>query len=142
MVDQKDIKQEALEPRRGFLTAGGVTSILGVLAYLYEETIVMTSGPVAFAVILVFLVLVSLFLILCYRKPVWGNRLLGYDIVLVNPDKKIKSDVQYSGGFKAETGAETKRMNSRRKQARYARRKLAQVTREMQSEKTDNKSTE
>lgn len=142
MSEQKDIKQEALEPRRVFLIAGSITSVLGVLAYLYEETIVITSGPVAFAVILVFLVLISLFLILCYRKPAWGNRLLGYDIVLVNPDKKIKSDVQYSGGFKAESGVETKRMNSKRKQARYSRRKLAQVTREMQSNKSDNKSTE
>ncbi|MFC3050704.1 hypothetical protein [Kordiimonas pumila] len=131
------LQDEAKTPRVGFLIAAGGVSALALTAYLFEETIITTTrgGSMAFAVILIFLVLLALVLVLCYRNPRIGNRLLGYDVVIVNPDKKIKSDVQYSGGFKSESGLETKRMNSKRKQARYSRRKLAETTRQMQQEK-------
>lgn len=132
-----ELKAEASRPRRGFLVAAAVVSFLAMAAYLFQEDIILASGGVAFATLLILLVLLALGLVACYRIPRLGNRLLGYDVVIVDPSKQVKSDVQYSGGFKAETGVETKRMNSRRKQARYSRRKLAQVTREMQQEQAE-----
>jgi len=132
------LEKEASKPRPVFLVAAAVVSMVAVGAYLFEEAIITSTrgGAVAFAVIIIFLVLLALGLVLCYRMPRLGNRLLGYDVVIVNRDKQVKSDVQFSGGFKAETGLETKRMNSKRKQARYSRRKLAEVTRQMQQEQT------
>lgn len=127
-----ELKEDAATPRRGFLVAAGIVSGLAVMAYMFEEDIILASGGVGYAFLLIALVLLALVLVVCYRIPRLGNRLLGYDVVIVDPSKGVKSDVQYSGGFKAETGVETKRMNSRRKQARYSRRKLAQATREMQ----------
>jgi len=133
---EDELKAEALRPRRGFLVAAAVAIFLAFFAYFFEDDIVASSsgGQLTFAFLLIFLVLAAMLLVLCYRSPHIGNRLLGYDVVITKPDKGVKSDVQYSGGFKAETGLETKRMNTRRKQARYSRRKLAETTRQMQQE--------
>ncbi len=130
-----EIKAEAYKPRRVFLVAATVVSVLLIAAYLMQDDIILGSSPLAYGALLIFLVLLALGLIACYRNPRLGNRLLGYDVVITDPDKQgVKSDVQYSGGFKTDSAADTKRMNSKRKQARYSRRKLAQVTREMQQE--------
>lgn len=131
-----EIEAEARRPRPGFLVAASVCMILAVAAYMFEEDIVSSDGggQLMFAFLLIFLVLTAMGLVLCFRSPRLGNRLLGYDVVIIDPDKSSKSDLQYSGGFKAETGADTKRMNTKRKQARYSRRKLAEVTRQMQQE--------
>lgn len=136
-----ELKAEASKPRRVFLIAAAVVSAMLVAAYVFQDDIMLASSPLAYGALLIFLVLLALALVACYRTPRLGNRLLGYDIVIVNPDKQgVKSDVQYGGGFKTDSGADAKRMNSKRKQARYSRRKLAQVTREMQQEKSDAKS--
>lgn len=132
-----ELKAEAVKPKRVFLVAAAVVSMLIVGAYLYQDDIILGSSPLAYGALLIVLVLLALALVACYRSPRLGNRLLGYDIIITDPDKKgAKSDVQYGGGFKTESAADAKRMNSKRKQARYSRRKLAQVTREMQQEKT------
>jgi len=130
-----ELKAEAARPRRGFLVAAAVASALAAIAYVFEEDIILSSGAMGYAFLLIVLIFLAAGLMFCYKNPRFGSRLLGYDVVLRDPAKKIKSDVQFSGGFKADTGADTKRMNSKRKQARYSRRKLAQVTREMQREK-------
>lgn len=138
--EELDIQTDANKPRAGFLVAAAVVSVTATMAYLYEDSIITATrgGAMAFAVIIVFLVLLALFLVLCYRNPRIGNRLLGYDVVIVKQGRQAKSDMQYSAGFKADTGVETKRMNSKRKQARHSRRKFAQVTREMHSEQKNN----
>ena len=137
MSELKDkIEAEASRPRRGFLVAAGVCILLALGAYVFEDQIVASSdgGQFKFAILLVFLVLASMGFVMCYRTPRLGNKLLGYDVVISKPNKGLKSDMQYSAGFKADTGADTKRKNTKRKQARYSRRKLAQVTREMQQD--------
>jgi len=133
---QDQIEADASRPRPGFLVAAAACVVLAIFAYLFEGEIIsgVSGGQLTYAFLLIFLVLAAMGLVYCYRVPRFGNRLLGYDVVIGKPQKGAKSDVQYSGGFKAETGADTKRMNSKRKQARYSRRKLAQVTREMQQE--------
>ncbi len=123
------------KPRIGFLIASAIAALLAVAAYVFEDQIV-GGGPgnsgISFAFLLISLVLAAIFLLLCYRVPRIGNRLLGYHKLNAQPKITPKSDVQYSAGFKAETGVETKQLNSRRKQARHSRKKLAAVTREMQ----------
>lgn len=125
------------KPRVGFLIASGVSALLAVLAYIYEEDIVgagQSDSSLTYAILLMFLVLASMFLMVCYRQPSLGNKLLGYHRLKAQPKMTAKSDVQYSAGFKSETGVETKRMNSRRKQARHSRKRFAAVTREMQQQ--------
>lgn len=131
-----ELKAEAIKPRRVFLVAAAIVSALVAAAYVYQDDVMRASGPLAYGALLIVLVLLALSFVACYRTPRLGNRLLGYDIVITDPDKKgVKSDVQYGGGFKTDSAADAKRMNSRRKQTRSTRRKLAQVTREMQQEK-------
>jgi len=145
MTEIKDeVEAEATRSRPVFLVAAGVCVALVLVAYVFEDAIVSDSagGQLTFAAMLIFLVLLSMALIFCYRSPRVGNRLLGYDIVISKPERTVKSDVQFSAGFKADTGADTKRMNSARKQARYSRRKLAAVTRQMQKEQAEEETQE
>lgn len=130
------------KPRIGFLVASGVAALLAVIAYIYEDEIVSmgeTDGSLTYAILLIILVLAAMFLMVCYRVPSMGNKLLGYHRLNAQPKMTAKSDVQYSAGFKADTGVETKRLNSRRKQARHSRKKLAAVTREMQQQTAEKK---
>ncbi|NVJ97364.1 MAG: hypothetical protein HWE25_04375 [Alphaproteobacteria bacterium] len=131
------IEAEVNRPRVAFLWAAAVTSVTAVLAYLFEDMLVGqdNENALGYALLLGLLVLVSMFLVLCYRVPRIGNRLLGYDVASIPKREKEKSSLQYTGSFQVETGLTEKHMNSRRKQARHSRRKLAQVTREMQAEK-------
>jgi hypothetical protein len=137
MTEIKDqIEAEATKPRPVFLVAAGVCIALALGAYVYEDSMVGPDGEGAltFAFLLIFLIFAAMGLVLCFRDPRLGNRLLGYDVILKKPSKGVKSDVQYSAGFMAETGADTKQRNTKRKQHRASRRKLAQVTREMQNQ--------
>jgi len=131
-----ELRAEALRPRRGFLVAAAFAIFLALLAYMFEDNIVANEdgGQLTFAFLLIFLVLAAMLLVFCYRSPQIGNRLLGYDVVITKPNNGDKTDIQYSGGFRAETGLETKRRNTRRKEARYSRKKLAQTTRAMQKD--------
>ncbi len=131
-----EIEAEALKPHPGFLVAAAVCIGLAFSAYFYEDDFVGNAGEGAllFAFTLIFLIFAAMGLVLCYRDPRLGNRLLGYDIVLKKPRMREKTNVQYSAGFRSETGADTKRRNSKRKQHRASRRHLAQVTREMQQQ--------
>ncbi len=131
---QDELQSEALRPRRGFLIAASLTSFAAVAAYIYEEAIVSLSGSTVFAIVLAILVLLAMFFVLCFRVPRIGNKLLGFDVILTAPKQKEKASLQYTGSFNIETGAETKRMNTKRKQARHSRRKFAEVTRKMQAE--------
>ena len=133
-----ELKAEAVRPHRGFLVVAAVFAVAAIAAYLYEEDVVNNSGPMAYALMLITLVIFALFMVQCYRVPQLGNRMLGYDIVLVNPSKKLKADVQYTAGFNQASGADLKRMNSRRKQARSSRKRLAQVTRDMHKEQAES----
>lgn len=129
------------KPRIGFLAASAIAALLAVVAYVFEDQIV-GGGPgdsgISFAFLLISLLLAAIFLLLCYRVPRIGNRLLGYHKLDAQLKATPKSDVQYSAGFTSETGVETKQLNSRRKQARHSRKKLAAVTREMQQEAASN----
>lgn len=131
-----EVNAEASKPKIVFLVAAAIFALIAAFAYLNEEDIVAASGATGFALLLMLSVLVSLCLVLCYRIPRLGNRLLGYDVVIAKSDEKGKADMQYSGGFKIDGGADLKRQNSRRKEARYSRKKYAEVTRQMQEEQT------
>ena len=130
---------QALTPRRGFLVAASAVAALAVAAYLYEDVILglsPTGSQTPFAILIVSLVLIALALLLCYRVPRLGNRLLGHDVVLKPDDgRDMNEGYHFTGSFKVDTAADTKRQNSRRKQARATRRQLAQATRQMQAEK-------
>lgn len=138
MTDPDPNIEDMMEkPRIGFLIASAIAAVLAIVAYIFEEDIV-GSGPgdtgITFAFLLISLVLASMVLLLCYRVPRIGNRLLGYHRLTAKPKMTAKSDVQYTAGFKSETGVETKQLSSRRKQARHSRKKLAAITREMQQQ--------
>ncbi|PCI60858.1 MAG: hypothetical protein COB37_09085 [Kordiimonadales bacterium] len=138
-----EIEAEASRPRRIFLALASITMFLAVLVYLYEDVVIETmrsdtsSGQLAFAILLIFLVIATMVLIMCYRSPRLGNRMLGYDAVLMKAPKGDQTSVHYSAGFGAETGSDTKRRNTQRKQHRSERRRLAKVTREMQQKRAE-----
>ena len=135
MDEPNDSLNEMMQkPRLGFLVAAAVSALLAVLAYIFEEEIVGPTGEggITYALLLVVLVLVTMTLVVCYRVPRFGNRLLGYHKLNANPKMTAKSDVQYSAGFKSDTAVDTKRINSKRKQSRHSRKHYAAVTREMQ----------
>lgn len=136
MTDQDDDFLEQMQkPRLGFLLASGIAALLAAVAYFLEDEIVTASpgnSGVTFAFLLIALVLAAMFLLLCYRVPRIGNRLLGYHKLSGDPKATAKSDVQYTAGFKADSGIDAKRQNTKRKQARHSRKKLAAITREMQ----------
>lgn len=136
--DENSLQADAERPRVGFLWAAGISSTLAVLAYLFEPVIAGETGENAlvYALLLGLLILLSMGLVLCYRVPRIGNRLLGYDVAVMPMREKEKSSLQYTGSFQVESGLTEKRMSSQRKQARHSRRKLAEVTRQMQAEKT------
>lgn len=142
MTEPDQTVEELMEkPRIGFLIASAVAAVLAVIAYIFEEDIVSGGAEdtgITFAFLLISLVLASMFLMLCYRVPRIGNRLLGYHRLNAQSKMTVKSDVQYSAGYKAESGVETKQLSSRRKQARHSRKKLAAVTREMQQQSTQD----
>jgi len=141
MSEIKDeIEKEASRPNTIFLYAASIVAVGSIFVYYFQNDIIDGTGPTSFVVLLVFLVLLALFLVLCYRSPRIGNRFLGFGVVIDKGDKKMTDGYHYSAGFKEDTGVEVKRMNSRRKQARYNRRKIAAVTREMQAEKAKSKS--
>lgn len=135
MEDQENtIHEAASKPQPVFLVLASLVSMGAMAIYFYKPEITERSGEVGFAFLLVFLVLGALFLVLCYRMPRVGNKMLGFSIVIDEPEKKINEGYHYTGTFKVETGADEKRQNSKRKQARYNRRKIAALTREMQKE--------
>ncbi|MBL4791040.1 MAG: hypothetical protein JKY60_19000 [Kordiimonadaceae bacterium] len=138
-----EIEAEASRPRRGFLALASISMFLAVLVYLYEDVVVETmssdtsSGNLAFAILLVFFVIFAMIMIMCYRTPRLGNRMLGYDAVIKKAMAERSGSVHYSAGFSSESGSDTKRRNTQRKQHRSERRRLAKVTREMQQEKAE-----
>lgn len=139
--EDADLKAEALRPRPVFLWVAAVVASLAVVAYLFEGVFIDASGggAMGYALLLSLLVVLAIFFVFCYRVPSLGNRLLGYGIAFdKNVDRKEKSSLQYTGSFQVETGLSEKRVASRRKQARHSRRKLAEVTRQMQAESTSS----
>jgi len=133
---EEDLAAEALRPRPVFLWIASVTATLAVMAYLFEDVVIGASGggAMGYALLLTILVVLSIFFVFCYRMPSLGNRLLGYSVAFDKPtERKEKSSLQYTGSFQVETGLSEKRVASRRKQARHSRRKLAEVTRQMQA---------
>lgn len=127
-----DLQAEAQRPRVGFLIAAAVTGAAAVVAYFSEAT---RTGDFLHVLLVGFLIFLAMFLVLCYRNPALGNRLLGYDVVAKPGREKEKSSLNYAGSFEVESGLTEKHMASKRKQARHSRRKLAEVTRQMQAEK-------
>ncbi|UTW54294.1 hypothetical protein [Kordiimonas sp. SCSIO 12610] len=132
--EQDDIMQEARQPKPIFLVLASLAAAGAVAAYLYQDTIVETSGITTFAFLLLMLVLIAMGFMLCYRVPQIGNRLLGYGVIISPKDKTVNEGYHYTGTFKVETAVDTKRQNSKRKQSRYNRRKIAALTREMQKD--------
>ena len=138
--DKDDFRAELLKPKMGFLVAAGITAGLAMAVYFLEDQI-GTGGPddtgITFVFLLITLVLAAMFLLLCYRRPHIGNRLMGYH-KLTGDKNAVKSDVQFTAGFKSETAVDAKRMNTKRKQARHSRKKFAAITREMQQKNSEN----
>jgi hypothetical protein len=134
--DQNDIVEAARTPKPIFLVLASIAALGAVVAYFYQNAIVEASGITAFAFLLLMLVLIAMVFMLCYRVPKIGNRLLGYDAVIGPKEKSVNEGYHYTGTFKVETAVDTKRQNTKRKQSRYNRRKIAAVTREMQKEGT------
>jgi hypothetical protein len=136
---EDELKAELYKPRPIFLIAAGICASLAFFTYFLEDSIVAPDGQGAltFAFILISLVFGAMLLLLCYRNPRLGNKILGYDVLPKQSAPSAKSDVQYSAGFKSETGLDSKHRNTQRKQARHSRKKLAEVTRKMQQEKAD-----
>lgn len=143
MEDDSDFNTQMQKPRTGFLISAGIAAALAAGAYIFQDDF---AGPddsgVTLALVLLVLVFAAMFLLLCYRVPRIGNRLLGYHKLNSDEKMSVKSDVQYSAGFKSDTAVDTKRLNSRRKQARHSRKKLAAITREMQQQATADKETQ
>lgn len=138
--DDDDFQTELMKPKMGFLLASGSAAVLAMVVYFLEDEITagaQNDSGITFAFLLIALVLLSMFFMLCYRVPRIGNRLMGYD-KLTGRKKTVKSDVQYTAGFKSDTAVDAKRMNTKRKQARHSRRKLAAITREMQQKNSEN----
>ncbi len=138
--DKDDFQTELLKPKMGFLISSGITAALAMAVYFLEEQIRPGGAGdtgITFAFILIALVLAAIFLLLCYRQPHIGNRLMGYH-KLTSDKETAKSDVQFTAGFKSETAVDEKRMNTKRKQARHSRKKLAAITREMQQKNSEN----
>ena len=136
--DNDDFQAELLKPKMGFLISSGITAVLAMAVYFLEDEIGGGANDtgLTFVFLLITLVLVAMFLLLCYRRPHIGNRLMGYH--KLTSDKELaKSDVQFTAGFKSETAVDEKRMNTKRKQARHSRRKLAAITREMQQKSSE-----
>jgi len=131
--EQDDLQAEALRPRVGFLIASAITGILAVVAYF---ALAAQNGDFLYVLLIGFLIFLAMFLLLCYRQPQLGNRFLGYEVASMPRREKEKSSLNYAGSFEVESGLAEKRMASKRKQARHSRRKLAEVTRQMQAEKT------
>lgn len=135
-LEQNTKPDPARQPRRGFLYAALLFSGAAVAAYLYQDEIIAGSpggNATPFAVLLAALVLIALMLLLCYRVPRIGNRLLGYDIGTDRAhDRKAAEGYHYTGAFRTETGADTKKAASKRLQARHTRRKYARATRVLQ----------
>jgi len=127
----------ARKPHIGFLIGAATASLCAVLAYGFEAEIVALSpggSPLPFAIALVFCVLIAMGLLLCYRMPRLGNRLLGHDVVLRQSARSTTDGYHFTAGFKMESGVEEKRAASRRLSARQTRRKYARATRHMQAD--------
>ena len=134
----------ALTPRPVFLWCSAVIALMAVLVFLNEDQLVDPLQPgsgTAYALVLVFLVLIAAFLIVCYRSPALGNRLLGYAALMRRSSRVIDRDestsIQFSRTDAVDTGLEAKRRSSRRKAARHQRRHIAAVTRDMQKERAN-----
>ena len=125
-----ELMAEALRPRPVFLVIALIFSVGAIAAYLYEPEITEMSGGsnVPFAVLLISLVLLAIVMVLFFRNPRLGNRLLGYDAVMQDLTKEKRTGYHFSAGFKSDTGVDEKRMNTRRKSARATRRQYAKIT--------------
>lgn len=142
MIDNDTYRRDLINtPRSGFLVASAIAAVLTVVVFLYEDEIVSASagdGALVYVFLIVALVFATMGLLLCYRVPRVGNRLLGYTRLAADPSKQtreVKSDVQYSAGFKSDGAVEAKQLNSKRKMARHSRKRLAAITREMQKDR-------
>lgn len=139
----------ALTPRPIFLWCAAVTAIAAVLVFLNEDSLVdptVSGSGTAYAMVLVFLVLIAAFFIVCFRSPALGNRLLGFAGVMKRQDRVIDredgSSVQFTRTDAVDTALEAKRRSTRRKTARHQRKQIAAVTREMQKAQSPSNETD
>jgi len=134
----EDQRSDARQPRVIFLILSGLFAAAAALTYFFEAWIIEQSyqqSATPFAVLLVMLVLLAILALLCYRLPALGNKLLGYSILLERDEKRrANPGFHYTGVFEGDTAKDTKHMNSKRKRARYSRKKMAAVTRDMQAD--------
>ena len=132
-ADQPEVS-ELHKPRRIFLVLAFIFTLGAAFAYLYEDSLPSASSAnsnTGFLMLLVGCVLLSVFMVLCYRVPRIGNKLLGYGIY-EKPKDKFTEGYHYSAGFSTESAVDEKRMNSKRIKTRSQRKKYAKATREMQ----------
>lgn len=128
-------------PKKGFLVAASVMLLGAVLAYMFQDDIIYFNGQenqMAFVTLLIALIVFSMFFVMCYRSPKFGDRLLNRNVEVGDLPKESHS-YHYSTGFKAESGADEKRLNSARKNKRATRKQLAEKTRKMAEAGTLNK---
>ncbi|WND01577.1 hypothetical protein QGN29_08390 [Temperatibacter marinus] len=138
---KEDFKRELYKPRPIFLVFSLMFIILAILVYAYDDVILGESGgdvTMTYVLSLLVCVLLSGAMLMCYRNPKLGNKILGYDAL---DDAKVeqKGPSVFSTGFKFESGADEKRMGTQRKNSRATRRKYAKMTREMQKKTVESK---
>ncbi len=124
------------KPNVIFLIFAFISMLAAVAVYAYEDDLLVNSSKAGFAVGLLLLVLLTLFFMLCFRNPVLGDRVLGKRGTV---SKDETSGFKYTGGFKADSAMDEKRLNSSRKSARATRKKFAATQREMDAGKNDPK---
>jgi len=141
-IEQTEAPQTPVHtPKKGFLVAASFTVAGAVLSYIYQDEIIFFTGqetPMAFITLLIALLVFSMFFIMCYRNPKFGDSLLNRSIKVDDLPKENHS-FHYSAGYKVESGADEKRLNSARKNKRATRKQLAETTRKMAEEGTLNK---
>ena len=127
-----------------WLVFGLVTISATVAAYLYEDDVMYYSNAseFAYAVLLLLLVVMTLFFVMCYRNPAFGEKIIG-KAPDVDHSEKDKTSFLYTGFTKTPSASDAKILNSSRKKARSSRKHYAAVTREMQDdEKSEDSSKE
>lgn len=129
----------ALTPRPIFLWCAATAAVAALLVFINQDRLVdpaQTGSSTAFAMVLVFLVLIAAFFIVCFRSPALGNRFLGYAGLMKGQDRAVDREDAASLNFTrtnaVDTGLEAKRRSTKRKTARHQRKHIAQITRDMQ----------
>lgn len=139
--DKDAYKAEMNRPRPIFLVLSLVFIVAAILAYMFDDVILGDrEGSLVYVLLLIGCILFSVAMLMCYRNPRLGNKLLGYDAL--DEVKEKKGPAVFSTGFHFDSATDEKKIATRRREGRAARRKYAKATKAMQQQNanTDHKS--